>query len=345
MEKRYQIFLSSTYEDLKGERLEVLKAILELDHIPCGMEYFPAAGEEQWNYIKDLINQCDYYVVVIAGRYGSVDETGMGFTEREYDYALEKGIPAISFIHGDPSSLAAKNVEKNKEGQKRLERFRSKLKKRLCKEWLTPQELGAVVSRSLTQLIRRNLRTGWVRADTLTETASSEILRLERKVQQLESELAVLRIMPPAGSEQLAQGSDIFTIEYQSTIRDTTKEWREPERTAPISGEVVATWDDIFSSFAPDLIPPIKESAISAGVGRLCRSIELPKLKQDYPNHEALSFRVSPSTLRRIKMQFTALGYVEFFNTEIEGKNTRFVKLTRLGEKKALQISTIKRPT
>ncbi len=65
MDKRYQVFVSSTSENLVDERLEVMKALLELDCVPCGMEYFPAANEDQWTVIKDLIDKCDYYVVII----------------------------------------------------------------------------------------------------------------------------------------------------------------------------------------------------------------------------------------------------------------------------------------
>ncbi len=88
MNRRYQVFLSSTYDDLKEERLEVIKALLELDCIPCGMEYFPAASEESWSYIKSLIDDCDYYVVIIGGRYGSLTQDGIGFTQKEYEYSL-----------------------------------------------------------------------------------------------------------------------------------------------------------------------------------------------------------------------------------------------------------------
>ena len=38
MNKRYQVFVSSTFADLAAERMEVIKALLELDCIPCGME-------------------------------------------------------------------------------------------------------------------------------------------------------------------------------------------------------------------------------------------------------------------------------------------------------------------
>lgn len=82
MDKRYQVFVSSTYMDLVEERLEVIKALLELDCIPCGMEYFPAASEESWSYIASLIDQCDYYVVIVGGRYGSTTEEGISFTEK-----------------------------------------------------------------------------------------------------------------------------------------------------------------------------------------------------------------------------------------------------------------------
>lgn len=47
MEKRYQVFVSSTYADLKEERQHVLQALMEMDCIPAGMELFPAADEEQ----------------------------------------------------------------------------------------------------------------------------------------------------------------------------------------------------------------------------------------------------------------------------------------------------------
>jgi len=71
MDKRYQVFVSSTYEDLREERQEVIQALLELDCIPAGMELFPAADEDQWTLIRKVIDDCDYYIVIIAGRYGS----------------------------------------------------------------------------------------------------------------------------------------------------------------------------------------------------------------------------------------------------------------------------------
>jgi hypothetical protein len=71
MDKKYQIFVSSTYVDPIEERQQVMRTILEMGHIPVGMEQFSAADKEQWKIIQRQIDQSDYYVVLIARRYGS----------------------------------------------------------------------------------------------------------------------------------------------------------------------------------------------------------------------------------------------------------------------------------
>jgi hypothetical protein len=85
MDKRYQVFVSSTYIDLQDERAEAIQALLELDCMPAGMELFPAANDQQWNWIKKIIDESDYYIVILAGRYGSVhQEKNISYTEMEY---------------------------------------------------------------------------------------------------------------------------------------------------------------------------------------------------------------------------------------------------------------------
>jgi hypothetical protein len=70
MKKRYQVFVSSTYKDLTDERAAVIQMILNLNHFPAGMEMFPAANEDQWRLIQRVIDESDYYIVVVGGRYG-----------------------------------------------------------------------------------------------------------------------------------------------------------------------------------------------------------------------------------------------------------------------------------
>ena len=84
---KYQIFISSTYGDLRQEREAVTWAVLSARHIPAGMENFTATDDRGWETITSVIERSDYYVLIVAGRYGSVDTDGVSWTEKEYDYA------------------------------------------------------------------------------------------------------------------------------------------------------------------------------------------------------------------------------------------------------------------
>src|SRR5271169_4171714 len=129
MDKRYQVFVSSTYADLKEERRKVIQTVIESNCIPAGMELFPAADEEQLAFIKRVIDDCDYYLLIIGGRYGSVDETGVSYTEQEYDYAVRQGLWVIALLHDNPDEIPLGKSEKDPAARERLQKFREKVSK------------------------------------------------------------------------------------------------------------------------------------------------------------------------------------------------------------------------
>lgn len=127
MEKRYQVFVSSTYADLREERQRVIQALMEMDCIPSGMELFPAADEEQWQFIKKVIDDCDYYLLIIGGRYGSRTPEGMSYTEKEYDYAIKKEMKVVALLHANPDEIPMGKSEGTPEMRGRLIAFRERL--------------------------------------------------------------------------------------------------------------------------------------------------------------------------------------------------------------------------
>lgn len=181
MEKRYQIFISSTFADLEDEREQVMKAILNLDCFPAGMELFPASNKSQFEFIKKIIDKSDYYVLIIAGRYGSEDTDGIGFTEKEYDYARENGIPIYSFIYSNIDSIERGKTDKSEEKFKKLENFILKVSKdKMCDYWENKDQLAAKVERSLRRAFEDDPRPGWVRGDNYV--SSSRTLNLGAKI-------------------------------------------------------------------------------------------------------------------------------------------------------------------
>jgi hypothetical protein len=97
VDKKYQVFISSTQRDLQEERQAIAGGLRRGKYIPHMMEGWVADPEDAWSVIRGYIDQCDYYVVILKGRYSSlVGEDGQSFTEREYDYARDPGarVPA-----------------------------------------------------------------------------------------------------------------------------------------------------------------------------------------------------------------------------------------------------------
>lgn len=150
------MFVSSTYLDLTEERSAVIQTLLELECIPAGMEMFPAANEDQWSLIKSVIDGCDYYLVIIGGRYGSTSDEGISYTEMEYDYAVETGIPVLGFVHEDPSQISVEKSDLIHKQRAKLEAFRTKVKSRMVKMYASPTELAGAVSTALVRAMRRN---------------------------------------------------------------------------------------------------------------------------------------------------------------------------------------------
>ena len=127
MDKRFQVFVSSTYADLQEERQKVIQTLMEMDCIPAGMELFPAADEEQWEFIKRVIDDCDYYILMIGGRYGSITHEGISYTEKEYDYAISMGLKVLAFVHEQPNEIPLGKSDIDSALREKLEKFREKV--------------------------------------------------------------------------------------------------------------------------------------------------------------------------------------------------------------------------
>lgn len=179
MEKNYQVFISSTYKDLIEERKAIQEILLMADCIPAGMEAFVAADDEQFNVIKQVIDLCDYYVLIIGSRYGSVNEkTGLSYTEMEYDYAVLKEIPILVFCLDESVELSDEKREKETDRILKLKLFKEKaMKNRLVSIWKDVSDLYRQAAVSIMKAKQSNDRPGWVRANKVIGYNNAELLQ------------------------------------------------------------------------------------------------------------------------------------------------------------------------
>ena len=189
MDTRYQIFVSSTFTDLKDERQAVMQALLSLDHFPAGMELFAASDDDQWTLIRGVIDDSDYYILVIGGRYGSTSATGLSYTEMEFDYAIASKKPTLAFIHENPDQIQAGKTDQNDKLREQLNVFRTKVQNgRTVKFWSNSDDLKAKVIASVAAETKRNPQEGWVRASRTVDPALTESMRQE--IDRLKAELS-----------------------------------------------------------------------------------------------------------------------------------------------------------
>jgi len=343
-DKRYQVFVSSTFIDLKEERQEVIQALLELDCIPSGMELFPAANETQWELIKRVISDCDYYIVIVGGRYGSIGPEGLSYTEMEYDYATGLGKPVLAFVHANPSSIPSGKTETGDAGKVKLKAFREKAANKLCKHWDSPKDLGGVVSRSLVQLIKRSPAVGWVRADEVASSeATTEILALQKHIEELRKQLEISRTTAPVGSEKLSQGDDKFEIEYGFRgWHEATAEWAE------CITRTEATWNQIFYAVAPPMIDDAPDRVFRETLDNWLEAREsdsLTKAGKKKGLSDIDRVEISPDVFQTIKVQLRALGLIKQSNKARSVKDTgTYWSLTPYGDQVMTQQRAIKKP-
>jgi hypothetical protein len=325
VEKRYQVFVSSTYADLKEERRHVTQALMEMDCIPAGMELFPASDEEQWEFIKRIIDDCDYYLLIIGGRYGSTTDEGISYTEKEYDYAVENGLKVIALLHEKPDEIPVGKSDISPELRERLEAFREKVStNRLVKFWSEAKELPGLVALSLSKTIKTFPATGWVRATTVSnEDLLGELNELRKENDELKTELDKLRQPASYDVAELADFDEEFTVTGTYFTDYGQREW-----------SLELTWREIFSIISPYLSQNPNQELVK----------EI--LKKAIIERDSLSSRtnsLNDQDFQTIAIQLKAFGLINTrYSKTTKGGMAMFWSYTPKGERMMVQLRAIR---
>ncbi len=342
MDKRFQVFVSSTFQDLEDERREVIQALLELRCIPAGMELFPAADDSQWELIKKVIDDCDYYLVIIGGRYGTIGPTGESFTEMEYRYALTQGKPIIAFLHKDPDKIEAGKSETDPAKKAKLSGFRDLAQKKMVRYWTSAADLGSVVSRSVVLLMNTSPAVGWVKADRLlSEASAAEILKLRNRIDELQRELAAARTTAPEETHGLAQGDDEIELAYTMRVLASNG-----YTSRPASATYRARWSEVFFVLSPLMI----DEASEATLRRALNEHILHELQTRFAEHlkktgETLKdLDIRDPDFQTVKVQLRALSLIAKSTKARSVKDTgTYWSLTPYGDTTMVRLRAIRR--
>lgn len=319
MEKKYQVFISSTYTDLIEERKKVIDILLMADCIPAGMEAFVATDSEQFEVIKRVIDLCDYYVLIIGRRYGSVNpEKGISYTEMEYEYAISKNIPVLVFALDNSVELPPEKTDTDVHMLAKLDDFRNKaLNNRLASIWHSIDDLTGKVAISITKAKTEISRPGWQRGTDYDEgSLRRQIMSLQDENRMLRSDLANLE----ETVHSLTKQSDVqfencrMKIQYEYNMENYLGKMDKK------TGTITTDLKTLFLIIATEMmdvsvIEPVLMKALEA---QLPLKGETPKLKDR-------------QFVKRILNQFKALDLV--YSRWDDDRRNLFWGLTIKGEK------------
>lgn len=224
--RKYQCFISSTYEDLRDERAMCIEAVLEAQHIPAGMEYFEV-GRPQREIIEQWISQSDMVIFIIGGRYGTIDkQTGHGYLEDEFDYVIKNEIPHFIIMLSEVY-LAEKNrrflqenVKLSVNEKERIKQTKyKKFVEKICKDEMVAYvnqlaDIRTEVMRNIQAMIQnRRVKGGWVEYQ---ENMFENVLAVDWKKVKSETkenmfrELLKDKLVDKADRENVQEISNIF---------------------------------------------------------------------------------------------------------------------------------------
>ena len=232
MNKKLQVFVSSTYTDLIEERQAAVQAILDAGHIPAGMELFKA-GKSQMKTIRKWVDDSDVYMLILGGRYGSIEEdSGLSYTELEYRYALSKNMPVFAVVL-DESFLFTKAATKGKDAifekdnTVKYESFKKFVQTNVVKFAKNADQISTIIHSHLSEILSDSDYTliGWIR-----NTSENNIEQLLKENFTLKQELNFLKTQAISSNiEKLGNYSfdelvnlfknKLFTIDAKKLLR------------------------------------------------------------------------------------------------------------------------------
>jgi hypothetical protein len=324
--KKYQIFISSTFADLQEERQIGTAAILDLNHIPAGMELFPAVDMKVFEYVKKVIDKCDYYLLIIGARYGSVDNDGISYTEKEFDYAVSTKKTVIALLHGDIENLPKKKFDDDPALLEKLNKFRETVKTgRMVRMWNNHDQLRAALYPAINKAIELYPAVGWVRGDAAaSEELLQQYVQANNAYIELRSKYDTIVENNSAKITDLAPLSAEFTIHYHygSGLG------------SDIPAEKHLQWSQIFKIVGPDLFA----SKVSSWIGQALRQYLLAGQLRD-----VLHLSITDMDINTIKIHLHALGLISIHQSGSVGVGVQeYINLTEKGRAQLVEIMAVR---
>ena len=315
---KYHIFIGSTLDDLKNERKELPRIVMELGHIPVMADYLDDTARNTPKLLQKAIEECDYFIALAGNKYSASDGTALPLLA-EYAIAVKKGIPVLSLVVDDKVRSKPAKKEKDAALISKLNNFKEKLRNGPCETWTNLPDLCLKAQTLLLQELNINARPGWIRADKLIEpTVANELSRLSsenealRRQIRLDDEVVIAKLQDELKHALKVLALNKITLSFYYASGDN---WENSRQFRYIR---------IFKLLVPELALGKTTAEISRFLGTVLNPDLDKTVRKDYP---------TPSnTIKKIMADFSMLKLVHCINGEEKAADDEVWEITQYGK-------------
>ena len=335
--KIFQVFISATYLDLIEARSKVFEVFPDLRCLPVFFRDQEHADERaQWQKIRSRIDECDYVLLLLGSRYGTLTASGISRTHQEVVYARHKQKPVLVLMHDAPAERPPSWQENSTQGRLRFQEFRADMAKGMVVTWREVDDLAQSLRRSLPQLMQARPARGWVAATAADENLKDKLRDAQARITQMENEREQW-LLGQSRLENLAQGQDKVDIAYQANVY-------AGGHCEIMNLRTRLSWNELFLMIAPHLGQPQPEAVLHDRIAEALRSTGMADAQQLRPKAHAMTdVRLSDLSFSALRVQLRSLGLITRLRDSRAAGDPHW-QLTALGEQYMTRLLVVANP-
>lgn len=294
LDKRYQVFISTSGAEMQPERIILSQTLVGMGFFSWGLEQRTPLNTA---FARRQIDDCDYVVILLGSQYGEQSVSGVGYMHLEYIYAVTKQKPIIVFMHEDPASRDSSLHDVKPELQEKFKEFRQLLQQEADQVFCyrTLRDLEMAVRLNMPQMLERYPVSGWVRPQN-TQALHDEIDQLKAKVAQLERDGGTREVDPFLSLPKVSM-HEVFSFEYRMhAYQDGNfKELKVQKR---------LTWAQLLAILGSTFINPTPEEFFSKRMNEYLNETGLEDARAEMPRaHAVARAQINIRALHSLKLQ------------------------------------------
>ncbi|MCL2190772.1 MAG: DUF4062 domain-containing protein [Treponema sp.] len=314
---KHHIFIGSTLDDVKSERKELPRIVMELGHVPVMADYLDGGARNAPKLLQKIIEECDYFIALVAHKYGDQEGNASPLFD-ECSIAARKGIPILALVIDDKARWKPAKKEKDAAIVRRLDEFKSRLRGGPCETWTNTPDLCHKAQTLLVQELSLRTRPGWIRADKVIDsTVANEISRLSSENDDLRRQIihdgraTFARLHDEQDHALKVLALNKVTLSFYYTHGDN---WENARQFRYIR---------IFKILVPELVLGKSTSEISRFLGTVLNPDLEKTVRKDYP---------TPSnSIKKIMADFSVLKLVKCTHGEEKHADNEVWETTEYG--------------